>query len=575
MGAALHEMTHSAGRWIRMTVLAVVLGGLVGPILAGLWHTTLAAFGGLQGPAGAANWHKPWRELAALPGLAHSVALSLWIGLAATGLSLGLAFGLVALWHRHGMGARGLQLLTPLLAAPHSAMAVGLVFLIAPSGWIARLISPWATGWTLPPDLGTVNDPLGLALILGLVAKELPFLLLVTVAALGQIPVGHQFAAGQSMGYGRGQVWLLILLPAIYRLIRLPVYVVLAFSLSVVDMAIILGPSNPPTLAVAMTRWFTSADLALFAPASAAALLQAALVVLAAVIWASGLAGLGWLGKWLIRRGVRRAIPGVGPLVQSAGLLLLAIGGLALLSSLIWSVTQRWSFPNALPESWTMAAWMQAGAGWQAAMQTTAIVGASASALSLLLAILWLEGETRGNFSRAAWAEGLIYLPLLVPQVAFLFGLHIVFLRLGIGGDLRTVIWVHTIFVFPYVMLALSDPWRALDPRLMRTAAALGASPLRQLLMVRLPCLTGPVLTAVAIGFAVSVAQYLPTLFLGAGRVATLTTEAVSLSSGGNRRISGVFAVLQSLLPLLAYGLAVLVPALLFRNRRGLRGGAD
>lgn len=567
-------MTQSGGRWIRMAVLAVVLAGLVGPILAGLWHTTLAAFGGLEGRAGASDWRAPWRELAELPGLTRSVALSLWTGLAATGLSLGLAFGLLVLWHSHGKRARSLQMLTPLLAAPHSAMAIGLAFLIAPSGWIARLLSPWATGWALPPDLGTVQDPLGFALILGLVTKETPFLLLVMVATFGQIPVGHQLAAGQSMGYGRGQVWLLILLPAIYRLIRLPVYVVLAFSLSVVDMAMILGPSNPPTLAVAMTRWFTSADLALFAPASAAALSQAALVGLAAEVWALCLAGLGRLGKLAIRHGVRRALPGIGRLAQSVGLLLLAIGGAALLSSLVWSVTQRWSFPDALPESWTMSAWVQPGADWQAAMRTTAIVGASASALSLLLAILWLEGEARGNFSRAAWAEGLIYLPLLIPQVAFLFGLNIVFLKLGVGGDLRAVIWVHTIFVFPYVMLALSDPWRALDPRLLRTAAALGASPLRQLLTVRLPCLTGPILTAVAIGFAVSVAQYLPTLFLGAGRIATLTTEAVSLSSGGNRRISGVFAVLQSVLPLVAYGLAVLVPALLFRNRRELRGGA-
>lgn len=570
-------MNRTAGRWIRFAVLMLVLAGLVGPILAGFSYTINAAFGGLEGRAGAADWRTPWHGLATLPGLARSAMLSLWTGFAATGLSLGLslglASGLVTIWHRFGRSGHGLQMLTPFLAVPHSAMAIGLAFLIAPSGWIARLISPWATGWRLPPDIATVHDPLGLALILGLVSKELPFLLLIIVAALGQIPVRQQIATGQSMGYSRGQVWLLIIMPALYRLIRLPVYVVLAFSLSVVDMAIILGPSNPPTLAVAMTRWFTSADLALFAPASAAALLLATLVLAAAALWATCLAGLGWAGKWVIRRGVRRSLPWAGTLVQAAGLIMLALGGLGLLSSLIWSLAYRWRFPDALPESWTLSGWMQAGAGWHSAMMTTATLGVSASALSLLLAVLWLEGETRGHFDRAPWAEGLIYLPLLIPQAAFMFGLHIFFLELGISGNLWAVIWVHTIFVFPYVMLALSDPWRALDPRLIRTAAALGAPPWRQLLTVRLPCLTGPLLTAAAIGFAVSVAQYLPTLFLGAGRINTLTTEAVSLSSGANRRISGVFAVLQSLLPLVAYGLAVLVPSVLFRNRLGLRGG--
>ena len=55
---------------------------------------------------------------------------------------------------------------------------------------------------------------------------------------------------------------------------------------------------------------------------------------------------------------------------------------------------------------------------------------------------------------------------------------------------------------------------------------------------MKLPMLLRPMATAAAIGFAVSVAQYLPTLFIGAGRVATLTTEAVTLSSGADRRSS-------------------------------------
>ncbi len=46
-------------------------------------------------------------------------------------------------------------------------------------------------------------------------------------------------------------------------------------------------------------------------------------------------------------------------------------------------------------------------------------------------------------------------------------------------------------------------------------------------------------LTALAVGFAVSIGQYLPTLLLGWGRVPTITTEAVALSSGGDRRIDG------------------------------------
>ncbi|MEO1533815.1 MAG: ABC transporter permease, partial [Pseudomonadota bacterium] len=92
----------------------------------------------------------------------------------------------------------------------------------------------------------------------------------------------------------------------------------------------------------------------------------------------------------------------------------------------------------------------------------------------------------------------------------------------------------------------------------------------RVLLTVRLPMLLAPLLTAFAVGFAVSVGQYLPTLLIGAGRVATLTTEAVALSAGGDRRLIGLYGLAQAAAPLPAFALALALPALLFRHRRGM-----
>ena len=82
-----------------------------------------------------------------------------------------------------------------------------------------------------------------------------------------------------------------------------------------------------------------------------------------------------------------------------------------------------------------------------------------------------------------------------------------------------------------------------------------------------------PVLTAAAVGMAVSVGQYLPTLLIGGGRVATLTTEAVALAAGGDRRAIGVYGLMQTAAALLPFAVALAVPALVWRNRRGLRHG--
>ena len=150
--------------------------------------------------------------------------------------------------------------------------------------------------------------------------------------------------------------------------------------------------------------------------------------------------------------------------------------------------------------------------------------------VSLALAICWPEGEDRKCCGRAGWAEVLIYLPLLLPQFAFLYRLNMQFLRLGISGGIGAVIWAQVLFVFPYVMIVLSGPWWALDPRLTWAAASLGAGPLRQLFAVKFPVLLSPILITAAIGIAVSVAHYLPTVFMAASRISMLRTEAVTFS---------------------------------------------
>ncbi|MGR5542427.1 thiamine ABC transporter permease, partial [Vibrio campbellii] len=61
---------------------------------------------------------------------------------------------------------------------------------------------------------------------------------------------------------------------------------------------------------------------------------------------------------------------------------------------------------------------------------------------------------------------------------------------------------------------------------------------------------------------SVSLAQYLPTLMLGAGRISTLTTEAVALSSGFDRRVTAIYAIWQALLPLLFFVLAIVLSRL-------------
>ncbi len=538
------------------------------PVAAGGLATLLPAFGYLPALGGTALSLDPWRALLAWPGLGRAVVLTAGTGAAATGISLGLAVALAIAARRAGVLAVIEAALAPLLATPHAALAIGFGFLAAPSGWIARLAAWAVTGWQVPPAIATVQDPAGIALVLALCLKETPYLLLMILAALAQVQAPARQLMAQGLGYGPRRAWLFGVFPLVWPQMRLPVMAVLAFSLSVVDVAIILGPSNPPTLAVQVLRWFGDPDLALWFVASAGAMLLAGIVLAALTLLRGAEAAVAWAGRQVARTG-RRGGSGFDGVTLGGGAVvaIVALAALAVLG--VWSLAQSWRFPDLLPRGWTLASWQAQAPGLAGTAGVTLGIGVAATAIALLLAVACLENERRiGHRPHASLA--LLYLPLLVPQVAFLFGMQALLVRLRLDGTLAALVWAHLIFVLPYVFLALADPWRAFDTRLLRTASCLGAPPWRVLLHVSLPLLARPLLAAAAAGFAVSAGLYLPTLFAGAGRVATLTTEAVTLSSGGDRRVVAVMAAAQALLPLLAYALAVGLPAWRARRRAGL-----
>ena len=82
-------------------------------------------------------------------------------------------------------------------------------------------------------------------------------------------------------------------------------------------------------------------------------------------------------------------------------------------------------------------------------------------------------------------------MPLLVPQIGFLFGVQVLFLWLGLADGWLAVIWTHLLFVLPYVF-DLADPYRGLDPRYARTALALGKPPWLVWLRIKLVMLLRP-----------------------------------------------------------------------------------
>lgn len=568
MGAALRR--EPIGRNVlRLFPLAALLV-LVAPVTAGLLGVFLLAFGYLPALGETEPSLDAFRELAATPGLGRSVMLSLTTGLTATAIAFSIAIVFVAGWRSSGLFVALQRLVSPLLSVPHAAAAFGLAFLIAPSGFLFRLLWPEDR----PPDLLIVQDRLGFAMTLALAVKEIPFLFLMVLAALPQTRAAAMERMAASLGYGRIVGFVHTVLPQLYRQIRLAVLAVLAFSTSVVDVALILGPTTPAPLAVRILDWQYDADFDRHFVAAAGVVLQVGVTALALAVWlaleAVGsylcrmVASTGWRARgdgWLCNAGALA-------MALSAAIVCAGIGLLAL-----WSIAGSWRFPDVLPQALTLSTWMRSAGIGMAFRDTLALAVVSCTAATVL-AIGSLEYAARAGGSMPERALRALYVPLIVPQIAFLFGLEVLFSWLRIDGRFVAVALVHLVFVFPYVLLSLSDPWRSWDPRYGHAIRALGRGPDAVFWRVRLPMLARPVLTAAALGFAISVALYLPTLLIGAGRWPTITTEALALASGGDPRLIGATALVQAALPFLGFAVAAIVPAVLFRNRRLMRASA-
>ncbi len=555
---------------------ALTLAVFLLPVLLGLICSWGPAFGFLSA-AGSSHFSlEPWISLITHPSLPGALRSTLFSGITASLASLALALWIAVTLYGSRLWRILEVSLAPLLALPHAAFAIGFGFLIAPSGWLLRLISPFPSGFDYPPDWITAGDPWGVSLTVTMICKETPFLLLLVFSGLNRLDIRRTIWVGRSLGYHRLRIWTRLIIPQLYPMLRLPLLAVLAYSLAVVDLAYIIGPSLPPTLSVLIDRWFNDPDISNRLTGAAGALLLLGLTLIC-------IAGALVTEQLVKRIAARRILDGrrtsrLEPLLPTgpiSAIILLGINLSSLLVLMLWSTARTWRFPDFLPALFTLTTWSEALARLAGPVSVSAAAALISCLLGTILVIGCFENEQRlariklsSVSRRSLW---IIYIPLLIPQISFLFGIQILLLVLHLEGSWTALIWIHLVFVLPYIFLTLANAYRSYDQRYSFVGATLSTSRVKTFFRVKLVILAKPILFSMAVGFSVSVAQYLPTLYVGAGRFATITTETVSLAGGSDRRIIAVYALSQLLLTLVGFLSAIALPAIIFRNRRGMQ----
>ncbi len=510
--------------------------------VAVLWGLPLA--GGVAGAIVVLGDEPAWTALLAHPQVWPALILSLWTGTAALIASLaGAILVLVSLQGRRSIPASAGWA----LAIPHLAFAIGFGFLIMPSGLIARLF------YATPPDWVTVSDPMGWTLIASLVLKETPFLIWIGSALLPRPGTAGQWRTARSLGHGNGSIWLRVVLPQLLPRLAWPAIAVWVYGATVVDMALVLGPTEPPTLAVLVWSDLNDADaLANSRGAAGALLLSLTLFFAGAAAYLLVAASRPMLRRFLCAGPTRWKAPRIPGFLLTLLFAVIYAGVIVMLGVL--SISGHWPFPLVFPQSYSLDAVKQLA--FDVRPLATSLGLAFLTAITALtLAVLWLECVA-GRFDRTVTLACVAALGL--PALLIAAGQYQAFLRAGLTGTLTGLFLVHLTAGFAYVFIVLRAPFRAFDPRLRSAAYGLSSSGWHFWLKVKAPMLRAALWQAGAIGFAVSMGQFVAAQLIAAGRHTTLPMEAVTLSSGGNRSVTAAYALAMALPPALVFTIASL-----------------
>jgi putrescine transport system permease protein len=139
-----------------------------------------------------------------------------------------------------------------------------------------------------------------------------------------------------------------------------------------------------------------------------------------------------------------------------------------------------------------------------AAWVTLRVAVFSASIATVLGTMAAIVLVRAGRFPSRTLFSGMVYAPLVMPEVITGLSLLLLFIAIGLDRGMLTIILAHTTFAMCYVAVVVSSRLVTFDQSLEEAAADLGASPLDTFFSVTLPIIAPAVVAGWLLAFTLS-----------------------------------------------------------------------
>jgi len=158
----------------------------------------------------------------------------------------------------------------------------------------------------------------------------------------------------------------------------------------------------------------------------------------------------------------------------------------------------------------------------------------------------------RIKFKRAV--EGLVFLPVIIPEIVIGFATAGLFGMLGFAFGLSTIVAAHVAFSISYVVFIVRAKLVGLDASLEEAALDLGATRWQAFARVTLPLILPAVISAALLVFTLSLDDYVITSFVAGPGSATLPLKIYSMvKTGVTPEINAISTVLLAVTMILVF----------------------
>lgn len=162
---------------------------------------------------------------------------------------------------------------------------------------------------------------------------------------------------------------------------------------------------------------------------------------------------------------------------------------------------------------------------------TTIKLTVVSTVISVILGTLATIGLHRYNFRLKKYINGLLYIPIVIPELIIGVASLVTFSMLGIPTGFTSLVIVHVTFCLPYVIFNIRARIAGFDPAIEESAMDLGATSWRTLRRVTIPMLLPGIISGALISITLSLDDLIISSFVY-GRDMTFPIKVYSMVRG-------------------------------------------